>query len=55
MRRIYTNEDVARLAKNLHPKGVFGVECTLDRVVDEIKSYNDYTIHQVGYCLFDLT
>ncbi|CAN1336242.1 Protein CHROMATIN REMODELING 19 [Linum perenne] len=47
VRRIYTDEDVVRFAKKLHPKGVFGFECTLDRVVEELKSYNDYSIHQM--------
>lgn len=47
MRRIYTDEDVVRFAKKLHRMGVFGFECTLDRVIEELKSYNDYSIHRV--------
>lgn len=47
MRRIYTEKDVIRYAKMLHPKGVFGAECTLDRVVEELKGYNDFSIHKV--------
>ncbi|CAL1380659.1 unnamed protein product [Linum trigynum] len=47
VRRIYTDEDVVRFAKKLHPRGAFGFECTLDRVVEELKSYNDYSIHQL--------
>ncbi|KAE9450827.1 hypothetical protein C3L33_17271, partial [Rhododendron williamsianum] len=47
VRRIYTDEDVVRFAKKLHPMGVFGFECTLDRVIEELKSYNDYSIHRV--------
>jgi SWI/SNF-related matrix-associated actin-dependent regulator 1 of chromatin subfamily A len=27
--------------------GVFGFECTLDRVIEELKSYNDFSIHRV--------
>lgn len=47
MRRIYSDEDVVRFAKKLHPMGVFGFECTLDRVIEELKSYNDFSIHRV--------
>lgn len=47
IRRIYNDEDVIRFAKKLHPKGVFGFECTLERVIEELKSYNDFSIHQV--------
>lgn len=47
VRRIYNDEDVIRLAKKLFHKGVFGYECTLDKVIEEIKSYSDFTIHQL--------
>ncbi|CAK9167510.1 unnamed protein product [Ilex paraguariensis] len=47
VRRIYTDEDVTRFAKMLHPKGVFGFECTKDRVIDELKTYNDFSIHRL--------
>ncbi|XP_076939652.1 protein CHROMATIN REMODELING 19-like [Bidens hawaiensis] len=47
VRRIYTDKDVVRFAKMLHPKGVFGDECTLDRVIEELKSYNDFSIHRM--------
>lgn len=47
MRRIYTDDDVVRIAKMMHPKGVFGSECTLERVVEELKGYNDFSIHRV--------
>ncbi|XP_058183492.1 protein CHROMATIN REMODELING 19 [Rhododendron vialii] len=47
VRRMYTDEDVVRFAKKLHPMGVFGFECTLDRVIEELKSYNDYSIHRL--------
>lgn len=47
MRRNYTDDDVIRIAKMFHPKGVFGFECTLERVVEELKSYNDFSIHRV--------
>ncbi|KAK3028628.1 hypothetical protein RJ639_038401 [Escallonia herrerae] len=51
VRRIYTDEDFARFAKELHPKGVFGFECTLEKVVEELKSYNDFSIHRVIFWL----
>lgn len=47
VRRVYTDEDVVRFAKMLHPKGVFGFECTMDRVIEELKSYNDFSIHRL--------
>lgn len=47
VRRIYTDDDVIRFAKKLHPKGIFGFECTVDRVVEELKSYNDFSIHRL--------
>ncbi|KAF5779104.1 putative DNA helicase chromatin remodeling SNF2 family [Helianthus annuus] len=47
VRRIYTDKDVVRFAKMLHPRGVFGDECTLDRVIEELKSYNDFSIHRL--------
>ncbi|XP_057962074.1 protein CHROMATIN REMODELING 19 isoform X2 [Malania oleifera] len=47
VRHIYSDEDVIRFAKRLHPKGVFGFECTLDRVIEELKSYNDFSIHRL--------
>ncbi|XWS22899.1 hypothetical protein CRYUN_Cryun29cG0075600 [Craigia yunnanensis] len=45
VRRIYNDEDVVRFAKRLHSMGVF--ECTLDRVIEELKNYNDFSIHRV--------
>ncbi|XP_015894276.3 protein CHROMATIN REMODELING 19 isoform X2 [Ziziphus jujuba] len=47
VRRIYSDEDVVRFAKKLYPMGVFGFECTLDKVIEELKSYNDFSIHRV--------
>ncbi|XP_042007722.1 protein CHROMATIN REMODELING 19 isoform X1 [Salvia splendens] len=47
VRRAYTDDDVLRIAKMMHPKGVFGFECTLERVVEELKSYNDFSIHRL--------
>lgn len=47
VRRIYSDEDIKRFAKKLHPMGVFGFECTLDRVIEELKTYNDFSIHRL--------
>ncbi|XP_031255549.1 protein CHROMATIN REMODELING 19-like isoform X1 [Pistacia vera] len=47
VRRIYSDDDVVRFARKLHPMGAFGFECTLDRVIEELKSYNDFSIHQL--------
>ncbi|KAL7110911.1 hypothetical protein ACP275_05G055400 [Erythranthe tilingii] len=47
VRRNYTDGDVVRFAKILHPKGVFGSECTLERVIEELKGYNDFNIHRL--------
>lgn len=47
VRRIYNDEDVVRFAKMLYPKGVFGFECTVERVIEELNSYNDFAIHQL--------
>ncbi|XP_050233691.1 protein CHROMATIN REMODELING 19 [Mercurialis annua] len=47
VRRIYSDEDVVRFAKKLHPIGVFGFECTLERVIDELKNYSDFSIHKL--------
>ncbi|MCD7446250.1 Protein CHROMATIN REMODELING 19, partial [Datura stramonium] len=47
VRRIYTDDDVVRIARMMHPKGVFGLECTVDRVIEELKSYNDFSIHKM--------
>ncbi|KAH0463442.1 hypothetical protein IEQ34_008024 [Dendrobium chrysotoxum] len=47
VRRIYCDEDVVRIAKILYSKGVFGFECTLERAIQEINGYNDFSIHQL--------
>ncbi|KAK9115698.1 hypothetical protein Sjap_014645 [Stephania japonica] len=47
VRRIYNEVDIVRFAKILYPKGVFGFECTLERVIEEMKSYNDFSIHRL--------
>ncbi|KAJ6981865.1 hypothetical protein NC653_025075 [Populus alba x Populus x berolinensis] len=47
VRRIYSDEDVIRFAKKLHPMGAFGFECTLERVIEELKSYSDFSIHRL--------
>lgn len=47
VRRIYSDEDVGRIAKMLYPQGVFGFECTIEKATQELKSYNDFRIHQL--------
>lgn len=47
IRRIYSDKDVVRIAGVLYPKGVFGFECTLERAIQEIKGYNDFSIHRL--------
>ncbi|PQP95390.1 protein CHROMATIN REMODELING 19 [Prunus yedoensis var. nudiflora] len=47
VRRIYSDEDVVRFARKLHPMGAFGFECTLDKVIGELKSYSDFSIHRL--------
>lgn len=48
IRRLYTDETVKRLAKKFHPLGVFGYECNLERVEEELSSYSDFSIHEVS-------
>ncbi|KAM1169870.1 hypothetical protein TB2_020031 [Malus domestica] len=50
VRRIYSDEDVVRFARKLHPMGAFGYECTLDKVIGELKSYSDFSIHRLLLC-----
>ncbi|OMO72649.1 SNF2-related protein [Corchorus olitorius] len=45
VRRIYNDEDVVRFAKRLHSMGVY--QCTLDRVIKELKTYNDFSVHRL--------
>ncbi|KAE8716655.1 Protein CHROMATIN REMODELING 19 [Hibiscus syriacus] len=45
VRRIYNDDDVVCFAKRLHSMGVY--ECTLGRVVEELKNYSDFSIHQL--------
>ncbi|KAF4361310.1 hypothetical protein F8388_001199 [Cannabis sativa] len=47
VRRIYSDEDVVRFARKLHPMGAFGFECTVDKVIAELKNYNDFSIHRL--------
>ncbi|KAJ4746621.1 chromatin remodeling 1 [Rhynchospora pubera] len=47
IRRVYGDEDVVQIGRMLYPKGVFGFQCTLERAIEEIKSYNDFAIHRL--------
>ncbi|TVU14875.1 hypothetical protein EJB05_38371 [Eragrostis curvula] len=47
IRRVYSDKDVDRIARLMYPKGAFGFECSLERAIQELKSYNDFAIHQL--------
>lgn len=47
VRRMYSDEHVITIAKDLYPKGVFGFECNLERVIEELRGYNDFEIHKL--------
>ncbi|XP_062162092.1 beta-galactosidase 15 [Alnus glutinosa] len=44
-----SDEDVVCFANKLHPMDAFGFECTLDKVIEELKSYNDFSIHRYDF------
>lgn len=47
VRRTYTDEDVIDIARILYPKGAFGFECNLEKAIQALKSYNDFSIHRL--------
>ncbi|ONK57221.1 uncharacterized protein A4U43_C10F17850 [Asparagus officinalis] len=47
VRQIYTDKDVVRIGKMLYPKGAFGFECTVEKAIQELKTYNDFSIHRL--------
>jgi SWI/SNF-related matrix-associated actin-dependent regulator 1 of chromatin subfamily A len=47
IRRIFTDETVKQLAKKFHQLQVFGNECTVERVRDELMSYSDFSLHKM--------
>jgi SWI/SNF-related matrix-associated actin-dependent regulator 1 of chromatin subfamily A len=47
IRRLYNDETVKKLAKKYHPKGVFGDECDLQRVEEELSGYSDFALHKL--------
>jgi SWI/SNF-related matrix-associated actin-dependent regulator 1 of chromatin subfamily A len=49
IRRIFTDETVKQLAKKFHQLQVFGNECTVERVRDELMSYSDFSLHKVCF------
>ncbi|XP_056165483.1 protein CHROMATIN REMODELING 19 [Syzygium oleosum] len=50
VRRLYDDGDIVCFAKKLYQKGAFGFECGLERVIDEMKKYSDFSIHQLLLC-----
>ncbi|KAL2635126.1 hypothetical protein R1flu_006605 [Riccia fluitans] len=47
VRRIYTDRDVERLARKCHALETFGNQCSEERVRDELKSYNDFSLYKL--------
>uniref|UniRef100_A0A0D9W8A7 Uncharacterized protein n=1 Tax=Leersia perrieri TaxID=77586 RepID=A0A0D9W8A7_9ORYZ len=47
IRRIYSDKDIDRIARLLYPKGAFGFECSLEKAIQALTSYNDFAIHQL--------
>jgi SWI/SNF-related matrix-associated actin-dependent regulator 1 of chromatin subfamily A len=47
IRRIFTDETVRKLARKYHKMAVFGNECTVERVQEELNSYSDFTLHRL--------
>lgn len=47
IRRIFTDETVRKLARKYHKMAVFGNECTVERVQEELNGYSDFTLHRV--------
>ncbi|XP_048136476.1 protein CHROMATIN REMODELING 19 isoform X2 [Rhodamnia argentea] len=50
VRRLYDDGDISRFGKKLYQKGAFGFECGLERAIDEMKKYSDFSIHQLLLC-----
>ncbi|KAG0573239.1 hypothetical protein KC19_VG161000 [Ceratodon purpureus] len=47
IRRIFTDETVTKLARKYHRMAVFGNECTVERVQEELSNYSDFTLHRM--------
>uniref|UniRef100_A0A7N0VCB1 Helicase ATP-binding domain-containing protein n=1 Tax=Kalanchoe fedtschenkoi TaxID=63787 RepID=A0A7N0VCB1_KALFE len=50
VRRLYNNRDVTRFANMFYTRGTFGSNCSLERVIQELKSYSDFSIHSLLLC-----
>jgi len=47
IRRIFTDVTVKQLARKYHKMAVFGNECTVERVEEELSSYSDFSLHRM--------
>ncbi|KAL3692845.1 hypothetical protein R1sor_006496 [Riccia sorocarpa] len=47
VRRIYTDRDIGLLARKCHSLETFGNQCSEERVRDELKAYNDYSLYKL--------
>ncbi|XP_024375892.1 protein CHROMATIN REMODELING 19 [Physcomitrium patens] len=47
IRRVFTDETVKKLAKKYHKMAVFGNECSVERVREELSNYSDFTLHRM--------
>ncbi|CAI5531574.1 unnamed protein product [Closterium sp. Naga37s-1] len=47
VRRLFSDAAVDEMAAVLHGRGVFGGECTRQRVVEELRGYSDFTLNQL--------
>ncbi|GBG76516.1 hypothetical protein CBR_g22264 [Chara braunii] len=54
VRRLFSDEDVKFMAQILHRKQAFGDTCSLERVVEELMSENDYELHVLCKSHFEL-
>ena len=52
IRRIFTDESVKKLARKYHQLRVFGSECTIERVEEELSSYSDFSLHKVCEAMY---
>lgn len=46
-RRLYTDQAVKSMAKRFHQLGVFGSECSVQKVQTELNTYSDYSLHKM--------
>ncbi|KAJ7567288.1 hypothetical protein O6H91_02G141000 [Diphasiastrum complanatum] len=47
VRRLYRDQDLENIAAKCHAYGIFGYECTLERIKDELATYSDFSLHKL--------